>query len=388
MQATISLTDEQRAVAESDEGTTLCLASPGSGKTLVVAARIAHLIERGARPDEIRCFVFTRAAAADIRSRVDRFCGRAVGERVDVCTFHEFAARALKGATIATDAESEAALRSLYAGPLRRAKVPTITAMKRSIRHFEATGIFPAGTDDAADIVRDRLTRCGLVPLWSLIPTIGEVDQVQHVLVDEAQDCTPLEGRIAVASLAGGGSLTVVGDERQAIHGWRGADMRAAFSTVDFGAALPLAQSFRFGQEIADFANEIAGTEPRLIGAGEPGEVLEADSPIVAATEFPTALILARTNHECELIERRMAGAGVVAKGSADPLTEAADTFAAIWSAGRAVISTIHSAKGREADTVIVAAKWSSNPTQEERNLAFVATTRTRLRLITTEPIQ
>ncbi len=64
-------TDEQRQAIEHVHGPMLVVAGAGTGKTTVLARRIAHLIRsEAARPDEILAVTYTRNSAAELMNRV------------------------------------------------------------------------------------------------------------------------------------------------------------------------------------------------------------------------------------------------------------------------------------------------------------------------------
>ncbi|GGK10829.1 DNA helicase [Pilimelia anulata] len=112
--------------------------------------------------------------------------------------------------------------------------------------------------------------------------------RADYVLFDEAQDADPL---IASVLLAQSCQLIAVGDECQAIYGWRGAVDTIAQWPAKY--RLALTQSWRFGQLIADEANKwLAVLDARLRLTGNPG--LRSS---VGPVERPRA-ILCRTNAE------------------------------------------------------------------------------------------
>lgn len=79
------LTPEQRLAVVSDEDATLVLAGAGSGKTSVIVAKAAYLIERGIRqPNEILLMAFGKDAAAEMAARIKERSGASV----DALTFH------------------------------------------------------------------------------------------------------------------------------------------------------------------------------------------------------------------------------------------------------------------------------------------------------------
>lgn len=91
----LTLTDEQRAVVEHIEGAVLVLAMVGSGKTLVMAKRLARALETGLDPRSAVCLTFTNRAARAIRDRVAGRLGDAARE-VFCGTFHRFCAEILR----------------------------------------------------------------------------------------------------------------------------------------------------------------------------------------------------------------------------------------------------------------------------------------------------
>ncbi len=79
------LTPEQRLAVVSDEDATLVLAGAGSGKTSVIVAKAAYIIQRGIRrPEEILLLAFGKNAAEEMATRIEERCG----SPVDARTFH------------------------------------------------------------------------------------------------------------------------------------------------------------------------------------------------------------------------------------------------------------------------------------------------------------
>jgi DNA helicase-4 len=109
------LTPEQRLAVVTDEDATLILAGAGSGKTSVIVAKAAYLVERGIRkPDEILLLAFGKDAASEMAARIKERAGVAV----DAMTFHALGNRIIrqvegKGPALADHASDEAKFRVL-----------------------------------------------------------------------------------------------------------------------------------------------------------------------------------------------------------------------------------------------------------------------------------
>src|ERR1700730_443507 len=87
---------EQKDAVLHIDGPLLILAGAGSGKTRVIAQRIAYLISEGfAQPDEILAVTFTNKAAEELRTRVETLLGASMAGSW-MSTFHSLCARLLR----------------------------------------------------------------------------------------------------------------------------------------------------------------------------------------------------------------------------------------------------------------------------------------------------
>src|SRR5260370_27477789 len=92
------LNEQQRKAVTSGDGLLLILAGAGSGKTRVIAYRIAYLIaERGIWPRNIVAVTFTNKAAEEMRNRVSKILeGLELGSAPLISTFHSLCVRILR----------------------------------------------------------------------------------------------------------------------------------------------------------------------------------------------------------------------------------------------------------------------------------------------------
>ena len=380
-----ALSPEQLAAATSSAPVVLVEAAAGGGKTATLAARARWLIDQGEDPASILVLAFTRSAVAELRARIGDS-----GVRIE--TFHSFAWAELGRPQIATFHEADAALRSLYEGNLRRKDrdLPGIEELRAAIARYEAGEDVEESRLRFVLVALSRLRDAGLVPLWDLVPrflalTPRGLDVRGHVLVDEWQDTTASEALLAMM-LRPAGPFFAVGDPRQAIFGWK----HGRWLELDRTERHTLSRSYRFSGAIASYANRIGdrfGADPIRGNDENDDDVrhIPREGVLQELRRDPTrTLILARTNRECALLQNELEGRAAHARRDPrDPLSSESDRFSEIWASGRAVVSTVHGAKGREAARVIYVRPGidEGHEDAEENRIDYVAVTRARKRL-------
>ena len=293
-----ALNAEQRAAVLHGEGPLLIVAGAGTGKTRTLVHRVASLIERGVRAERILLLTFTRRAADEMLTRVERLTGQQ-GRRVQGGTFHATAHATLRqfgkhagigeGFTILDQADSEVLMQLARAAlgfgarERRFPKKETLQALysrhintDRTVEDLLRDG-YPAYVDDLPDIGRvfaEYVERKGarnlvdyddLLLFWAAMlesePLGAQIRaRYDHVLVDEYQDTNVLQSRILRGLAATHGNVTVVGDDAQSIYAFRGATIR---NILDFPKQFPgttivtLDRNYRSTQPILDTANAV-----------------------------------------------------------------------------------------------------------------------------------
>jgi DNA helicase-2/ATP-dependent DNA helicase PcrA len=380
---TSSLNAEQRRAVEHGvtargsnvAGPLLVIAGAGSGKTNTLAHRVAHLIVNGADPARLLLLTFSRRAAEEMKRRVERIVALAAGAtgvaRAPIPwsgTFHSIGARILRvhAGSIGLDPsfsihdrEDSADLMNLVRHELGLSdkaqrfplKSTCLAIYSRAVNAGEPLDIvlkrqFPwcAQWESelrqlfdgyvAAKQHQHVLDYDDLLLYWAelmkehaLAADVGQ--RFDHVLVDEYQDTNALQATILRGLKPDGAGLTVVGDDAQAIYGFRAATVR---NILDFpsqftppATVVTLEQNYRSTQRILDASNAViglarerftknlrteraAGEKPMVVtvldDAGQSGCVVEA---VLANRERGVALkeqaVLFRTSHHSAILE-------------------------------------------------------------------------------------
>jgi DNA helicase-2/ATP-dependent DNA helicase PcrA len=254
------LNPAQREAVTAPDGPLLILAGAGSGKTRVIAYRIAYLVmERDVRADQILAVTFTNKAASEMKGRVEQLVGPDA-RRVTLGTFHSICARFLRreigrigyepSFSIYDEADQLALLKRLYVdagiNPKQHAPQAVLAAISRAKEALQAPSQFSQVAESPFELVVAALYRRYqealqeqnaldfddlLVLMLRVFEEAPDVlaryqERYRHVLVDEYQDVNKAQYLLVRLLAALHRNLTIVGDDSQAIYGWRGADVR------------------------------------------------------------------------------------------------------------------------------------------------------------------
>ena len=288
------LNPPQREAVSHLTGPLLILAGAGSGKTRVLAHRVAYLIATSYKPWQILAVTFTNKAAGEMRERIAGLIGDAGAREAAIGTFHSICARILRreagaiGLSRSFTIYDRADQVALTKGVLRRLDLDekrfspagmlawigqrkdeladVATARRQAANYYDETAarVYEAyqqqlAEDDAVDF-DDLLMRT--VELFERHPDVLARYQQrwQQILVDEYQDTNRAQYLICRHLAAKHRNLAVVGDDDQSIYSWRGADLR---NILDFEADYPdarvvkLEQNYRSTQTILDAAHAV-----------------------------------------------------------------------------------------------------------------------------------
>ena len=338
----MNLSEQQKEIVTTDASHVVVIASAASGKTAVLVERVRHLLNNGADPRKVVMITFTNAAAEEMAERLGRPKGMFIG------TIHAYANYLL----LSNGNETQDLLENEQFDKL----------FKRIKQN--------------PDCIRP----------------------VEHLLFDESQDSNETHFEFLL-DLVQPENYLIVGDYKQAIYRWNGAhpeyliNLSKRFDVTTY----ELNENYRNASNILTYAKNIimtAGYDYRDTSKpmrGVSGKVipdLEYNPQAIARTfanmkdGFGEWFVLTRTNAQIDEIASVFSRYGV-------PF----DTFKRAELDNKELnqkmkentvkVLTIHTAKGLEANNVIVIGAKFYN--LEERCISYVAATRARNQLIWTK---
>src|SRR5437773_6509019 len=370
-----SLNPQQREAVTSGDGPMLILAGAGSGKTRVIAHRIAYLIaERGVWPRNILAVTFTNKASGEMRSRVSKLIeSLEIGSTPLISTFHSLCVRILRRDIEALNAgytrsftiydqddtvrltrnvTRDLGLDDKQFAP--RSVQSAISAAKNRGEDAEAYTARSQFVDERRASIalvfqqyEERLQKNNaldfddlLIKTVRLLRDVPEVrerynDRFRYLLVDEYQDTNSLQFALIRLLTEKQQNICVVGDPDQSIYRWRGADITNILKFEEhFPSAkvIRLEENYRSTQNILDLASgvikhNIERKEKALWTQNPAGEKIryyqaldaEAEARFVGGKvqehlrmEPDTRLaVLYRTNSQSRVFEEAMRRVGV-----------------------------------------------------------------------------
>lgn len=279
----VRLNAEQRQAVSFAKGMALLAAAPGSGKTTVAVCRAARLLEEGTSPGRILTLTFGRRSREDLAARFAALFPEREMPRIS--TLHAMSLRILReGAARAGRelfgvlADPAPTVRRLLrqqgiAAPSEETLLAACSALERETSDPGAAA--ESADFDLARLARDyarekrekRLMDFADMQVYALrLLTQDEAQRslwqgrLDYVQVDEAQDTSPVQQKLAALLAGGCGNLLCIGDADQSIYGFRGAapDFLNEFERTFPGArVLTLPVNFRSRPEIVEAAGRV-----------------------------------------------------------------------------------------------------------------------------------
>lgn len=266
----------------------LVVAGAGSGKTRVMVQRIARLIREGTPASSILVLTFTRKAAKELKERLSKLISETETRQIWVGTFHAVSYRMLakwgekigykttggQSITVITPEESEILLDQVATEYGWKGTKKEIQEWKQEVAHKGEADLPP----DMKRILQEYwavLRQCNALDFDQILLETHRLfrecpealnyfrSKFTHVMVDEYQDTDTIQYRLH--EILEPPNLFCVGDPRQAIYGWRGADVSIiqGFERDHPGAeVIDLLECFRCGRQIVESANRLIAHNP------------------------------------------------------------------------------------------------------------------------------
>lgn len=336
-QAFSHLNPAQRKAVLTAQGRVLILAGAGSGKTSVLAYRIAHMLQNlNVSPEAILGLTFTNKAAQEMRQRVAKIVSYQAAKKVTLSTFHSFCMQILRkeiaklGYTSHFTLYDEKDVRRLGQGLARHlleheGELPSLEKTFHKIAFAKSRGLSfeeiakdkKAWHDQFSADLYERLKTCMraynavdfdsllslTVQLFEEHPDVLEryQDRYRYIMIDEYQDTNPVQYRLAKLISSKHNNLCVVGDDDQSIYGWRGAEIKNILQ-FESETVIKLEQNYRSTPTILKAANAvIANNEQRhnkelwsAVDSGDPITLFHAPTELDEAQSIVQRMVKLR----------------------------------------------------------------------------------------------
>ena len=335
---------EQKAAVEHAAGPCTLVAGPGSGKTAVLTARAAKLVENGVPPQRILLLTFMRSAAAEMTQRakaIEPAC-----ENIDAGTFHSVAMRIVntnahvfgrdKKFTVIDPQDTTSIIKKIISQTRADEKNWPIASTVRGLLSYQANT--RTSLEDAINIkapqhiehidgiaaVRDaymnyKLER-GLIDYDDVLEYLSILlsdEQIgpqiraswDYVMIDEYQDVNALQVELVYNLATETRNIMIVGDPSQSIFAFRGsapATMSRFRDEYQDTKVIQLSTNYRSNPEIVSLVNAIderidTGFERELVAAqraaGHQPTILEMDNPQIQARIIAEAILKLKHDH-------------------------------------------------------------------------------------------
>ncbi|SNR99035.1 ATP-dependent DNA helicase Rep [Methylobacillus rhizosphaerae] len=358
-----SMNPQQREAVKYLDGPLLVLAGAGSGKTRVITQKIAYLVEKcGYSPKEIAAITFTNKAAREMQERVGHLLQGNHSKGLTIATFHSLGLQMLRQEaellgykpqfSILDSSDSFKILSDILATTdkqlLRKTQWQISSWKNAFVNPDQAAATADEEIAHAAakvyQIYQQTLKAYQAVDFDDLIKLPVELfeqhpealrrwqHKLKYLLIDEYQDTNACQYRLVKMLTGIEGRFTAVGDDDQAIYGWRGADVENLRQlTQDFSRlkVIKLEQNYRSTVRILRAANQVIANNPKLfekklwseLGTGDLIQVSaakdedhEAESVVMKLlahkfehrTKFLDYAILYRGNHQARIFEQQL----------------------------------------------------------------------------------
>lgn len=252
------LNDAQRKAVTYGEGPLLVLAGPGSGKTFTITKRILYLLDQGIPPAQLLVITFTREAAMSMQRRFQEMSGSFLP--VNFGTFHSIfyhilqKSHVIKSHKLLTNSEKKKILLPILREYRKNAEsgigedlgedavtiLSAVSYYKNTLQLEKASMKAPAEWQSVFSQLLERYEKavhaCGRMDFDDMLCRCRDLlagnaallsswqKRFKYILVDEFQDINPVQYEVVKLLAGNHSSIFAVGDDDQAIYGFRGSE--------------------------------------------------------------------------------------------------------------------------------------------------------------------
>ncbi len=354
------LNPQQREAIHYLDGPLLVLAGAGSGKTRVITQKIAYLVQDcDYQPRNVAAITFTNKAAKEMQERIGKILAKPLADQLQISTFHSLGVRILREEAKALgykprfsifDSADCAGIISEAAKTVDKA---TLRILQSIISNWKNALVTPEAALGLARDEHESLAAHAFLTYEATLKAYQAVDfddliglpvylfrnhpeiadkwqnRLRYLLVDEYQDTNACQYQLLKLLTGVRAQFTAVGDDDQAIYGWRGADIdNLKKLPAEFPAlkVIKLEQNYRSTVTILKAANNVIANNEKLfdkklwseLGMGDPIHVTacrdndaEAEGVVMKLqahrfenrAKFKDYAILYRSNHQARTFE-------------------------------------------------------------------------------------
>jgi ATP-dependent DNA helicase Rep len=354
------LNPQQREAIHYLDGPLLVLAGAGSGKTRVITQKIAYLVQDcDYQPRNVAAITFTNKAAKEMQERIGKILSKPLADQLQISTFHSLGVRILREEAKALgykprfsifDSADCAGIISEAAKTVDKA---TLRILQSIISNWKNALVTPEAALGLARDEHESLAAHAFLTYEATLKAYQAVDfddliglpvhlfrnhpeiadkwqnRLRYLLVDEYQDTNACQYQLLKLLTGVRAQFTAVGDDDQAIYGWRGADIdNLKKLPAEFPAlkVIKLEQNYRSTVTILKAANNVIANNEKLfdkklwseLGMGDPIHVTacrdndaEAEGVVMKLqahrfenrAKFKDYAILYRSNHQARTFE-------------------------------------------------------------------------------------
>jgi len=354
------LNPQQREAIHYLDGPLLVLAGAGSGKTRVITQKIAYLVQDcGFQPRNVAAITFTNKAAKEMKERISKLLPRHQADDLQISTFHSLGVRILREEAKALGYKprfsifDSADCAGIIGEVAKTVDKATLRQTQSIISNWKNALVSPEAARQIASTEHEALAAHAYLSYEATLKAYQAVDfddliglpvtlfqqhpeitdkwqnRLRYLLVDEYQDTNACQYQLLKLLTGVRAQFTAVGDDDQAIYGWRGADIENLKKLpTEFPAlkVIKLEQNYRSTVRILKAANNVISHNEKLfdkklwseLGHGEQVTVTtcrdndaEAEGVIMKLQahrfenrgKFKDYAILYRSNHQARIFE-------------------------------------------------------------------------------------